>query len=66
MGCADRSFDIEGNEEVHNKSAAAALTTMLVALRAEGEKTNPHFQISFCTPVYPTQPQVRSSWLWIS
>ena len=38
------NFDIEGNEGIPNRTKDA-LTSFLTDLRAEGEKTNPHFQL---------------------
>ena len=47
--------DIEGAEGLPNHTAPA-LTQFLTELRTEGEKTNPTFQISFCSPIYMGQP----------
>eukprot|EP01051_Picozoa_sp_SAG22_P011923 SAG22_NODE_1190_length_5206_cov_1.878990_5_plen_167_part_00 len=63
QGADGINFDIEGNEELGN-SSHAELKQLLVELRAAGEKTNPHFQISFCSPVYPAQPQLKHANDW--
>ena len=63
LGADGITFDIEGNEAVKNFTADA-LTDFLTELRAEAEKTNPHFQLSFETPVYPGQPQLVHANNW--
>jgi hypothetical protein len=54
-------FDIEGAEQVLNKTAAA-MASLLHELKTEGKKTNPHFGISFTTPVYVGQAYISSTW----
>ena len=63
LGADGITFDIEGNEAVKNFTADA-LTDFLTELRAEAEKTNAHFQLSFETPVYPAQPQLVHANNW--
>jgi hypothetical protein len=55
LGADGINFDIEGNEGILN-TTKHELTSFLTDLRAEGEKTNPHFQLSFESPVYMGQP----------
>ena len=43
-----------------------ALTQLLTELRTEGEKTNPTFQISFCSPIYMGQPICAHANDWAS
>ena len=47
--------DIEGAEGLPNRTGPA-LTHLLTELRQAGEVANPHFQISFCSPIYMAQP----------
>ena len=48
-------FDVEGAEDISNKSAAKFLTALVSELRAAGQRANPHFHISFTTPIYVGQ-----------
>ena len=48
-------FDVEGAEDISNKSAAKFLTALVSELRAAGHRANPHFHISFTTPIYVGQ-----------
>lgn len=57
IGADGLNFDIEGNEAVQNNTAHE-LIEFLTELRAEAEKTNPHFQLSFETPIYLGQPSL--------
>lgn len=63
LGADGINFDVEGNEAIGN-STHRQLIQLLTQLRLEGEKTNPYFQISFCSPVYPAQPQVQHANDW--
>ena len=47
--------DIEGAEGLPNRTGPA-LTHLLTEMRQAGEVQNPHFQISFCSPIYMAQP----------
>jgi hypothetical protein len=55
--CFSQVFDIEGAETVPNKTAAA-LTSLLSELRTKAQAVNPHFQISFTTPLYVGQAYI--------
>ena len=48
-------FDVEGAEDISNRSAAKFLTALVSELRTAGQRTNPHFHISFTTPIYVGQ-----------
>jgi hypothetical protein len=55
LGADGITFDIEGGEGVPNNTATA-LTSFLSDVRAAGKVANPHFQLSFETPIYMGQP----------
>ena len=55
------TFPIGGGQTqtINTTRTADGLTALLKELRTEGRKRiSPHFQISFCYPVYPAQPQL--------
>ena len=55
------TFPIGGGQTqtINTTRTADGLTSLLKELRTEGRKRiSPHFQISFCYPVYPAQPQL--------
>lgn len=54
-------FDIEGAEQVPNKTAEA-MASLLAELKSEGKRSNPYFGISFTTPVYIGQAYISSTW----
>jgi hypothetical protein len=59
--------DIEGAEALPKKTPttgyANELTLLMQELRSEGNKQNPHFQISFCYAIYAGQPQLPLGWV---
>ena len=55
------TFPIGGGQTqtINTTKTADGLTALLKELRTEGRnRISPHFQISFCYPVYPAQPQL--------
>eukprot|EP01052_Picozoa_sp_SAG31_P004608 SAG31_NODE_192_length_20788_cov_8.938083_10_plen_328_part_00 len=63
IGADGINFDIEGNEAIANNTAQH-LIDFLWELRVEAEKTNPHFQLSFETPIYVAQPSLAHANDW--